>query len=112
MQHWSYGSAHFACQISGNSWEGWFPANAIVDIKPVLDSHVRYIDVGGAVFGSLSRDCSFPDAHSRDAFLDMLGTTATLNNGAGRSRSAVLTQAQYINADGPYYIARATWEAL
>jgi hypothetical protein len=112
LSAWSFGTASFACEVSGAKWDGWFEATAIVDIKPVLDATTRYIDVGGVHFGALTRECAFVDAASRDAFLGMVGQTKTLNNDAGRSRSCVLTAARYINAAGPFYYASATWEAL
>lgn len=109
---WSYGSSQFGCDVSLPKWDGWFEQTAIVDIKPVLDSNQRYIDVAGVHFGQLQRSIAFADAASRDAFLNLVGQTKTLSNDAGRSRSAVLTAARYVNGTGPYYWASATFEAL
>lgn len=109
---WTYGNASFGSEVSLPKWDGWFEATVIHDIKPVLDSNQRYIDVAGTHFGSLQRSIAFVDADSRDAFLNMVGQTKTLSNDAGRSRSAVLVAARYVNGTGPYYWASATWEAL
>lgn len=112
LETWQFGSARFACEVSGGKWQGWFEASAILSISPVLDSNKRYVDVGGVNFGALSREIAFDDEASRDAFLGMVGQVRTVTNGAGRSITACLSSAVYVNADGPFYRANATWESL
>lgn len=112
LEMWTFGSSTFACEISGNKWQGWFEAAAILSVSAVLDSNKRYVDIGGVNFGNLSREIAFDDEASRDSFLSLVGQVKTLSNSAGRSISACLSTAVYINADGPYYRANASWEAL
>jgi hypothetical protein len=110
VKTWAFGAATFARRADDTLW---FEEETITTVEPILDSNTAYVDTGGTTVAPLPVTAYFDTDAERNALLALRGTTQTITNGHGLSRSALLVRAvRTASGARDAYAAALTFQAV
>lgn len=95
MSQWQFNGISFDVAADSPIFDEWFTTSVEKSIDGVLESSRRYVDIGAITFDDLTlvAQWAYSDAADRADMIDLVGTTATLEDDTTRSCTALLASA-------------------